>query len=145
MVAFHEIEQRLRVLKGSLIANPASKGDLTIVKEALVELGIRTIPDELIGFHYVMDGFVWNGIEIYPFNSGNFTHEYSPKEFVKAARNVVEQKNPKWVCFGAWDEEYFAYRVETNEYVIADRIDFMVFDTFSSLAQLLQYVIAVRS
>ncbi|HQB77216.1 MAG TPA: YrhA family protein [Tenuifilaceae bacterium] len=145
MVTFQNIEQQLRELKGSLIANPASKGELTIVKEALAEFGIEYIPDELTDFHYHMDGFVWNGIEIYPFNPSNFNHEYSPKEFVKAVRNIVERKNCKWICFGAWDEEYFIYRVETKEYVIADRMDFMVFDTFSSLSQLLEYVIAVRS
>lgn len=93
MVTFQNIEQQLRELKGSLIANPASKGELTVVKEALAELGIESIPDELTDFHYHMDGFVWNGIEIYPFNPSNFNHEYSPKEFVKAVRNIVERKS----------------------------------------------------
>ncbi len=105
-------------------------------------------PFDLIDFYCVMDGFAFNGIEIFSFEEDkvveNFWTLQSISEYNYMFRNRALEIPNHIIAVGRSDEDIFIYDENDEEYRIVDRTDLMSYYEFSTFKELFFFVLFER-
>lgn len=109
------------------------------------------IPEQVMYFYSEINGFNYNGIEIFSMDSEStidFGTNYKIKDIVIFNRQLYSGRKwpfeKKYIFLGRFDEDYIAYNPIDEKYQVLAREDFMVYEEYEDFISLLETVMTLR-
>lgn len=130
-------------LKGGLVGCPYEPDNEEIYS-------ISELPFDLTDFLLEINGFAFNGIEIFSLAPDSLCEEdigYCVPDifsYLERFRIIKPDAGENLLPVGKWDEDVFLYNYDTKLYSVNDQIDLMEYDSFEDFISMFEYLLASR-
>lgn len=132
-----ELVNKIKKLDGVDFSN----GLESSIKQKEKEL-LSVIPKEFVEFYSLINGFCWNGIELFsiiPWNRKQYEYcVYNMSDF----NEIMIHKD--YLFFGRSDEDIFGYDCKFHHFDIIDRTGYDIYESFDTFEKLLVFVLTER-
>lgn len=130
-------------LKGGLVGYPFKPDHEEIYS-------LSELPFDLTDFLLEINGFAYNGIEIFTLAPGSLCEDdigYCVPDifsYLEQFRMYKPHAGENLLPVGKGDEDIFLYDYETNSYSINDSIDLMEYESFEDFISMFEHLLAER-
>ena len=133
---------------GAMIVRPAKNKDIKLCNKDFAESGIAlTIPGEYEAFLKKLNGFAWNGIELYSTDQVTDSEtNYTLNDIVSANEHFRRVNDGLEHCFyfGRADEDLYVYNTQNKKWEILDMTGRDVMEEYDSFEELFVAVVGGR-
>ena len=127
-----------------MIVRPATDKDIQMCNEDFIEWGMNLkLPDEYVNFLKQLNGFAWNGIELYSTDRVTDTETgYMLNDIVSANEDFHDnydeyERFKKYLCFGRVDDDMYIYNTtkENKRWEVLDIVGLNVMEEYDSFEE----------